>query len=122
MGGRYFGNKKIGSSPIGRKKDSHVRNGPPTHNGRRSARTDQTFITYRQQYSSAAVRTAVHLGLGGQLDGWFLETFYEYETGNKQREFYFLTILGHLGGRASRHPLPTYHPLSTHGPTQYSST
>ena len=106
------------------KKDSHVRNGPPTPHGRRSAPTlhpptDQTFTTYSKE-SSAAVRTAVHLVRGEQLVGWFLKTL--YETGNRRGEFHFLTIHGHLGERASRRPPPTHHPPSTHGPTQYSST
>ena len=39
-----------------------------------------------------------------------------YETGNKRGEFHFLTILGHLGERASRHPPPTHQPPTTHHP------
>ena len=104
------------------KKDSHLRNGPPTHHRRRSAPSTHppTNLYYIQQYSSAAVRTAVHLVRGEQLVGWFLRTL--YETGNRRGEFHLFTILGHLGERASRHAPPTHHPPSTHGPTQYSST
>ena len=39
----------------------------------------------------------------------------------KQTEmFHFLTILGHLGERASRRPPPTHHPPSTIHPRTYS--
>ena len=97
---------------------------PPTH-----PPTHQTFTTCSstavQQYvhqnnSSAAVRPAVHLVRGAQLVGWFLRTL--YETGNRRGGGYFLTILGHLGERASRRPPPTHHPPCTHEPTQYRST
>ena len=84
---------------------------PPTHRPNRY---------YIQQYSSAAVCTALHLVRGEQLVGWFLRTL--YETGNRRGKLQILTIVGHLGERASRHPPPTHHPPSTHGPTQYSST
>ena len=44
----------------------------------------------------------------------------------KQGGFHFLTILGHLGEQASRHPPPTYHPPPTDLPStavqQCSST
>ena len=74
---------------------------PPTH---------RPNLHYIQQDSSAAVRTTVHLVPGEQLVGWFLGTL--YETGNRPGVFRFLTILGHLGERASRHPpsTPTIHP------------
>ena len=44
-----------------------------------------------------------------------------HETGNRQGEFHFLTILSHLGERGSRYPPPAHHSPSTHGPTQYSN-
>ena len=80
--------------------------------------TDQTFTTY----SRTAVQQYVqqYTLRGEQLVGWFLRTL--YETGNRRGEFHFLTIIGHLGERASRRPPPTHHPPSTHVPTQYSST
>ena len=53
------------------------------------------------------MRTAVHLVRGEQLVGWFLRTL--YESGNRRGGFDFLTILGRLGERASRHP-PTIYP------------
>ena len=109
------------------KKDSHVRNGPPTHHGRRSAPYTHPptkpllHLYYTQQYGSAAVHTAVHLVRGEQLVGRFLRTL--YETGNKRGEFHFLTILDHLGERASRHPPPTHHPPTTHpSPTIHPRT
>ena len=71
-----------------------------------------------QQYSSAAVRTAVHLVRGAQLVGCFLRTL--YETRNRRGEFHFLTILGHLGERASHRPPPTMHPR-TYPVAQYSN-
>ena len=122
MGGRYFRNKKKGSSSTGRRKTptygtahaptkDDVIHPPPTH---------RPNLYYIQQCSSAAVRTAVHLVHGEQFVDWFLRTL--YETGNRRGEFHFLTVLGHLGEQASRHPPPTHHPPSTHGPTQCSST
>ena len=51
---------------------------PPTH---------RPNLYYMQQYSSAAVRTAVHLVRGEQLVGWFLKTL--YETGNYGGNFIF---------------------------------
>ena len=118
-GDRYFRNKKKVYLPQDEKR--LPRTGRPTHPPRTTQctlhpPTDQTFTTY----SSAAVRTAVHLVRGEQLVGWFLATL--YETGSRRGKFHFLTILGHLGERASRRPPPTHHPPSTHGPTQYSST
>ena len=94
----------------------------PTHPPRTTqcTYTHRSNLHYIQQYSSAAVRTAVYLVRGEQLVGWFLRTL--YETGNRRGEFHFLTILGHLVERASRRPPPTHQPPSTHGPTQYSST
>ena len=80
---------------------------PPTH---------RPNLYYIQQYSSAAVRTAVHLVRGEQLVGWFLRTL--YETGSKRGEFHFLTMFGHLGKRAS-HPPPTHHPPPTIHPRTY---
>ena len=123
VGGRYFRNKRKGSSPTGRKKTptygtAHT---PTTDDAVHPPPTHRPNLYYIQQYNSAAVRTAaVHLVGGEQLVGCFLRTL--YETGNRRGEFHFLTILGHLGERASRHPPPTHHPPSTHGPTQYSST
>ena len=120
--GRYFRKQKKRFIFHRTKKGSHVRNGPPTHHGRRSAptTTHRQNLYYIQQYSSAAVRTAVHLVRGEQLVGWLLTTL--HETGNRRAGGHLLTILGHLGERASRRPPPTHHPPSTHGPTQYSST
>ena len=101
---------------------------PTTDDAVHSPPTHRPNLYYMQQYSCAAVRTAVHLVRGEQLRvvGWFLRTL--YETGNRRGEFHFLTILDHLGERASRHPPPTHHPPPTihppftHGPNQYSST
>ena len=120
VGGRYFRSKKKFISHR-TKKDSHVRNGPPTHHGRRSAPsthppTKPLLHSSVQQCSSTYSSTP---GTRGAV-GWFLRIL--YEIGNKRGEFHFLTILGHLGERASRHPPPAHHPTSTHGPTQYSST
>ena len=122
VGGHVFQKQKKMFISHRAKKNSYVRNGPPTHHGRRSAPSTHppTKPLLIQQYSSAAVRTAVHLVRVEQLVGWFLRTL--YETRNKRGEFHFLTILGHLRERASRHPPPAHHPPSTHGPTQYSST
>ena len=118
VGGRYFRNKKKGSSPTtGRKKNPTygTAHQPTTDNAVHPLPTHRPNLYYIQQYSSAAVLTAVHLVRGEQLVGWFLRTLYD-ETGNKRRQFHiFLTLLGHLGERASRHPPPT------HGPTQYST-
>ena len=109
-----------------------IRNGPTTHHGRRSAPYTHppTKPLLHEQYSSqqhvhqnnssAEVRTAVHLVRGAQLVGWFLRTL--YETGNRRGGVHSLTILGHLGERASRRPPPTHPPPCTHEPTQYSST
>ena len=122
VGGRYFRNKKKGSSPTGRKKT-------PTYGTAHPATTDDAVhpspthppnLYYIQQYSSAAVHTAVHLVREAQLVGWYSRTL--YETGNRRGKFHFLTILGHLGERASPRPPPTHHPPCTHAPTQYSST
>ena len=70
MGGRYFRHTKKGSSPTGRKKT-------PTYGTAHALTTDDAVHpppTYRpinlyhiQQYSSAAVRTGVHLVRGEQL-------------------------------------------------------
>ena len=99
----------------------------PTHppHGRRSAPSTYppTKLYYIQQHSSATIRTAVHLVGGAQLVGWFLRTL--YEAGNKRGEFQFLTVVGHLGERASRHPPPTHPPPTMHPRTypvqQYSN-
>ena len=103
-------------------KDFHVRNGPPTHppttdDAVHPPPTHRPNLYYIQQYSSAAVRIAVHLVRGERLVGWFLRTL--YETGNRRGESHFLTILGHLGSKraAMHHPPSTHHP-----PTDLPST
>ena len=111
-----FQKQKKGSSPTGRKKTPTygTAHPPTTDDAVHPPPTHRPNLHYIQQYSSAAVRTAVHLVRVEQLDDWFLRTL--YETGNKRRD---LTILGHLGERASRHrPPPTTH----HPPTDLPST
>ena len=128
VGGRYFRNQKKGSSPTGRKKTPTYRTAHPPNmdDAVYTPPTRRPNLYYIQQDSSAAVRTAVHVVRAAQLVGWFLRTL--YETGNIRGEIPFLTILGHLGERASRRPPPTHHPRPTHHlpfthePTQYSST
>ena len=118
MGGRYFRNKKKVHLPQDEKRLPRAQR--PTHPPTTSDTvhplpTFRPKLYYITQYSSAAVRTAVHLVRGEQLVDWFLKTL--YETGNKRGEFHFLTIPGHLGERASRHPPPTNHSPTTHHPT-----
>ena len=74
VGGRYFGNKKKGSSPLGQKKTpTYGKAHPPTtHDAVHPPPTHRPNLYYIQQYSSAAVRTAVHLVRGEQFVGWFL--------------------------------------------------
>ena len=104
------------------KKDSHARNGPPTHHGRCSAPsthppTKPLLQTAVQQCSGTYSSTP---GTRGAVSWLVLEETL-YETGSRRGEFHVLTIPGHLGERASRRSPPTHHTPSTHGPTQYSS-
>ena len=118
VGGRYFRKKKMVHLPQDEKRLPRTER--PTHPPRMTQCTLRPYLYYIQQYSSAAVRTAVHLVRREQLVGCFMSTL--YETGNRRGGVHFLTILRHLGERASRHLPPTHHPPSTHGPTQHSST
>ena len=119
--GRYTRNKKKGSSPIGRKKtvtygtahppttDDAV-HPPPTH------RPNLYYIPV-QQYSSTYSSTP---GTRGAVSWLVLEDLVRKRKQAGGVSFFDDTP--HLGERASRHPPPTHHPSSTHGPTQYSST
>ena len=119
VGGRYFRNKKKGLSPAGRKRTPTygTAHPPTTDDAVHPPPTHRPNLYYIQQNSSAAVHTAVHLVRGEQLVGWFLRTL--YETGNRRGESHFLTILGHLGERARRHPPSTTHPPPTIHPRTY---
>ena len=129
VGGRYFRRKKKINLPQDEKRLARTER--PTHPPTTDDAVHPTpthpptkpllHLHYTQKYGSAAVHTAVHLVRGEQLVGRFLRTL--YETGNKRGEFHFLTILDHLGERASRHPPPTHHPPTTdHPPTDLPST
>ena len=131
MGGRYFRNTKKGYSPTGRKKtvtygtaDAPAKDDAvhPTPTLRPNL-SIETFTTYQvQQYSSTAVRTAVHLVRGEQLVGWFLRTL--YETGNRRGKFHFFDDTRPSRGASeppsTTHPPPTIHPR-TYPVQQYSN-
>ena len=84
VGGRYLRNKKKGYSPTGQKKTPTygTAHPPTTDDAVHPPLTHRPNHYYIQQYSSAAVRTAVHLVRGEQFDGWFLRTL--NETGNRR--------------------------------------
>ena len=109
----YNRSKEKGLSPTGRKKTPAcgTAHPPTTDDAVHPTPTHRPNLYYIQQYSSAAVRTAVHLVRGAQLVGWFLRTL--YETGNKRGSFIFDDTRPSRGASeppSTTHPPPTMHP------------